>query len=475
MTSGVIELLRKPAAAATAIVDCSSDRAVSYGELCREVERVGAFLGSLPGKPLVFLRAINGVDSLVAHLACLHARVPLALFEASSEAFDEEMLRRYGNPHLVEPSGSAAPRAHARTEAIPGTELRLSTARKDGGYSAKIHPSLALMLQTSGSTGSPKLVRLTWEAVRANAQAIAQYLGIVPAHRSMQSLPMSYSYGLSLIHSHLFSGASIALSAHSFLRPEFWQDFDRSACTSFAGVPFMYETLEKLRFDPKDHPSLKIMTQAGGALRPELVKRFAEKCAAAGARFHAMYGQTEATARIAQVPPERLLQKLGSIGIPIPGGRIELCDVPEMPGRKELVFFGPSVMMGYAEGAESLALGDELHGRLATGDLARVDEEGYYYLEGRLKRFAKLYGLRIQLDDVEKKIESSFPVRAAALDRGEAIQVFLESESAVESAKVQQLLASWLQLPAKAFLVETIDALPRSPSGKKDYNRLVLR
>lgn len=466
-----LEILRKHDPERPAIV--GEGFAISYGELCARVAHVASSLRALPGQPLIFLFSDDSADALIVYLACLESRLPVALFDGESGNPSLELTSRYGNPHLILGAGASAPRAYESCEMLQGSSLRLATRRSDAEYATAIHPDLALLLQTSGSTGSPKLVRLSRSAVIENACAIASYLGIDSSHRSIQSLPMSYSFGLSLVNSHLFAGATVALTRHSFLRPEFWSDFDRYSCSSFAGVPFMYESLERLRFHPRNHPSLRIMTQAGGGLRPDLARSFARKCREANAKFFVMYGQTEATARIAFVPPERLEDKIGAIGVPIPGGRLELCEVAGMPGRKELVFCGPSVMMGYAEGAESLCLGDELGGRLATGDLARVDAEGFYFLEGRIKRIAKLYGLRIQLEDIERRVEEKFSVRAAALDVGECVRVFLESEGQNCADVVRADLAAWLQLPPKAFEIQLIDALPRNPAGKMDYARLV--
>ncbi len=469
----MIATLRKHPQTAPAIIDSFKSRSISYGELCDQAERVAQHFLKLSGRPLIFLYSDNSADSLIAYLACLFLKIPVCLLESTTSGFSGALLQSYGNPCLVFPLGMEPPKNYFSMEQIPGISYCLAKPRAGEEFSAKIHPDLVLLLQTSGSTGNPKLVRLSWKNAYENARSIIKYLKITPQHRSIQSLPMSYSYGLSLIHSHLIAGATVVLSSHSFMRPEFWQDFDQHACTSFAGVPFMYETLEKLRFRPADHPTLKIMTQAGGGLRVDVAKSFMQKTKECEAFFYVMYGQTEAAARIAYVPPEKLEEKLGSIGIAIPGGKIELAEVPGSHGSYELIYFGPNVMMGYAENLASLALGDELQGRLATGDLARVDDEGYYYVEGRLKRFAKIFGLRIHLEDLERRLEEKFSLRAAAVDGGHKIQIFVESDNEIEIEKIQSYLASWLQLTPKALFVRQVAALPMSSSGKKDYAKLI--
>jgi acyl-CoA synthetase (AMP-forming)/AMP-acid ligase II len=312
---------------------------------------------------------------------------------------------------------------------------------------AELHPDLRVLLSTSGSTGSPKLVRLSERNVLANAASIAEYLELHPGERAIASLPLPYSYGLSVLHSHLFAGASVAFTPHSVIRPEFWDDVRRHEATSFAGVPYAYAMLERIGMRDMDLPSLRTMTQAGGHLDPEIAALFARR-----ARFFVMYGQTEATARIAYVPPERLADKPGSIGIPIPGGRLSVDD-------GELVYEGPNVMLGYAQTREDLARGDDQGGVLRTGDLGYADDEGFFYVTGRVKRIAKVYGQRINLDEVEAAVEGP----AAAVGGEDRIEVYAEGEADARA------LAARFRLPPRALRVHAVERLPVKPSGKVDY------
>jgi long-chain acyl-CoA synthetase len=313
-------------------------------------------------------------------------------------------------------------------------------------------------------------VRLTARNLDANATAIAGYLGLGPGERAVQSLPMHYSYGLSVLNSHLVSGGTVVLTPHSFMRPEFWRDADEQRATSFAGVPYMYETLHRLRFDPGRHPTLRTFTQAGGALRRDLIVHFHSRTAQAGARLFVMYGQTEATARISFVPPERLGEKIGAIGVPIPGGRLRLEPLDRGEGfAEQLVYEGDNVMMGYADSPDDLALGDVQRGVLRTGDLATVDQDGYYTLVGRLKRFAKLFGRRVSLEDVERELESAFPVRVIATDAGERLGLHVAQDDAIRDEALVAHLARFLGVPPAAIVVRRVAELPLTSSGKKDY------
>lgn len=455
---------------AVAIVDADHGVETRYGELSERVARAAKALEGALGRGLVFHVATSTTASIVLYLACLELGCPVALLEPGHADRLEPLLRAYRPDALLLPEESDAPAGFQRAAPFAGEGYRMALAAA-APVARTLHGELALLLTTSGSTGSPKLVRLSRANLLANARAIVRYLGIGPGERSVQSLPMQYSYGLSLVNSHLAAGASVVLTGHSFLRPEFWASFDRGRCTSFAGVPYVYETLHRLRFDPARHPTLRTMTQAGGGLRRDLIQSFHERARAAGCRFFVMYGQTEATARISYVPWERLGEKIGSIGVPIPGGELSLAALPDSDQR-ELVYRGANVMLGYAESADDLAAGDALGGALRTGDLAEVDDEGFFTLTGRLNRIAKLFGRRISLEDVEKELERRFPIQAAARDSEGKLLIHAAARERVDLAGIGRQLARQLGVPPQSIRLVEVAELPRTPSGKKDYGAL---
>jgi acyl-coenzyme A synthetase/AMP-(fatty) acid ligase len=307
------------------------------------------------------------------------------------------------------------------------------------------------------------MVRLSYANLSTNAESIASFLGINSAERAITSLPIHYSYGLSVLNSHLARGAGILMTDEAVTTKPFWTLFREAGATSLAGVPVTWQMLQRLRIERMDLPSLRTLTQAGGRLAPELIRHFAQISRDRGWRFIVMYGQTEATARIAWLPPERLANKLGAIGIAIPGGAISL------DASGELIYRGPNVMLGYAETAADLALGDVQGGVLATGDLARIDEDGVVWLTGRSKRIAKVFGNRVNLDEVEALLDSRMQLDSAAIAGDDKLLVAIASDTPDAAAQALALLREALGVHPSGLDVRGLNALPLTASGKKDY------
>lgn len=337
-----------------------------------------------------------------------------------------------------------------------------------------LHPDLGLLLTTSGSTGSPKLVRLSYLNIEANATSIAEYLSINENERPITTLPMNYSFGLSIINSHLLKGATILLTSKTLMEKDFWLFLKEQKATTMSGVPYTFEILKKLRFFNMDLPCLKTLTQAGGKLNNELNKEFSEFCIRTNKRFFVMYGQTEATARMSYLPPQYSLSKLGSMGIAIPGGEFFLIDEKNQPveGSEiagELVYKGKNVSMGYAECGDDLKKQDENNGILYTGDIAKRDQDNFYYIVGRKKRFIKIYGNRVNLDETERLLKNIIS-DCACVGQDDHMVIFITDKNRTE--EVQNFITSKTGINHVAFVVKHINAIPKNSSGKTIYSKL---
>lgn len=343
----------------------------------------------------------------------------------------------------------------------------------------QLHPELSLLLTTSGSTGSPKLVRQSARNLLSNAEAIAQYLELnSTSERPILTLPLHYTFGLSILHSHLLTGGTVLLSEYSVIQQEFWDYFEREKATSISGVPMTYTLLERAGFFERELPSLRYFTQAGGKLPHRMHQRCAEFARERGLRFYAMYGQTEATARMSYLPWRLAEEKCGTIGIAIPGGVFRLVgdsgeEITEPYREGELVYEGPNVTLGYAQGPLDLARGDDFGGMLFTGDLAMRDTDGCYTVTGRKKRMVKLFGSRVSLDECERLLREQFGgADFACLGRDDHIDLFVTESLDCSAQKALTYLSETLRFPAWAFGAHPIAEIPRNEAGKIQYPRL---
>lgn len=328
-------------------------------------------------------------------------------------------------------------------------------------------PNLALLLSTSGSTGAPKHVALSYKNLHANADSISQYLPIEPTDFAMNTLPLYYSFGLSVLNSHLMVGAAIVFSPYTVMDREFWTVLKDWPISSFAGVPYTYTMLDKLRFTRQSLPALRYFTQAGGKLNSGLVESFGTYAQQHGKSFYVMYGQTEATARMAYMQPEVLTQKPTHIGQPIPNGEFKLED-------GELYYRGPNVMLGYSESMTDLDSFQPIEW-LATGDLAECDSEGNYKIVGRKSRFIKVTGLRLDLESIETELKSQGYEVMCTGDDDRLIVGWVSASSGNYAASSKEI-TRWVQQhcrihPSMLTIVE-IDSILMTANHKPDYPAL---
>ncbi|WP_104992099.1 AMP-binding protein [Deinococcus sp. NW-56] len=440
---------------------------ITHAELSERTRALASGLKLSRGKGLLFLFARNTVSSILAYLAAIEAGHAIALLDDGLKTEFAAHLVDHYQPDLIYLEGSA--------DWLSGYSLTEDGFWKaEAGVADELHPDLLLLLTTSGSTGSPKFVRLSRENVVSNARAISESLRLTRDERAVTTLPFHYSYGLSVLNSHLISGASVVVTEASVMEQAFWDILKSERVTSIAGVPYTYQMLDRLGFANAELPDLRNLTQAGGKLSEPLTRKFMDLAGEKRLNFFVMYGQTEASPRISCVPPERLAEKFGSAGMALPGGELLIetaqgcTTAPEVTG--EIVYRGPNVMMGYAESRTDLALGDVQGEELYTGDLGYLDTEGFLFITGRSKRIAKVFGVRLNLDEVEALFRNLGTV--AVLGAADKLHVFHESTDDALLVSTRKQVALDLKIPVQTIVLKSVGQLPTMSSGKIDYRIL---
>ncbi|HLJ98715.1 MAG TPA: AMP-binding protein [Streptosporangiaceae bacterium] len=440
---------------------------LSYGELAELVSESERVLRH-DSKALVLCAGDRDLPTLLAYLAALRLGHAVAFLPASND-----ILSAY-QPEFVVPapaSGTGLTDLGYRpaAEPIAGTTV----FRRNSQPADEIYPDMALLLGTSGSTGSPKGVRLSYSGLADNTAAVIHALGITAAERAPTTLPITHAYGLSVLNSHLLAGACVVLGDSPPLSLATWDHLIRSGATSFAAVPTTYAAFGPAHVNLLGRSEIRTMTQSGARLRDDLTMRLVQMMDQRDGRFFVMYGQTEATSRIARLDPVDLPHRLGSVGTAVPGGTITIRPAPvharAVPGEGAVHYRGPGVMLGYAARRADLCRGAEVD-VLDTGDLGYL-REGYLYLTGRTKRIVKVLGVRTSLDDLERVVERPGHPAAVICGTDDVVHLIGAGDATVHEQQRRQLVES-LGVPSGYVVFRHVDRLPQTPGGKVDYQRL---
>jgi len=456
-----------------ALVDSATEKILTYKEFTNYCNSIEAILASHK-KSLAFIYIDNSLGSIIAYLSLLRSGHACALIDKRLNVTLRQRLIRAYKPEFI--LSTSIERIHHYEQREQNGVVNVYHTKRKGNHPS-IHKDLALLLSTSGSTGSPKFVRLSYNNIQANAESIAKYLNITSHENAITSLPLAYSFGLSVLNSHLLKGGTVTLTNQSFVLRDFWDTFNYYNCTSFSGVPYSYTLLEKIHFEKINVPTLKIMTQAGGRLSNRLQRKYNELGKKRGFKFFIMYGQTEATARMSYLPTENIDNKIGSIGIPIPGGQISIIngghDVTNLWEEGEIVYKGENVMMGYAEKRKDLHKGDEVMNVLYTGDIGYRDSDGFYFITGRKKRFIKLNGSRFNLDELENFIELNFDIQVLCAGIDDNLKIALKTSDVTLLAKVKNKVSHYYNVKPALMDVNLVSNIPLNISGKPNYKKLL--
>lgn len=455
-----------------AIIDDNNVQ-VTYEQMRVIEEQIGNLVES---RSLVVCLCQNTIGSIVGYASFINKRiVPLLVNAYMSKELLSNIFELYEPSYIWLPQEMMVERLFNNLQVVYSV-YNYSLVKTNYEVSNSLYADLGLLLSTSGSTGSPKFVRQSYDNIKSNAESIVHYLKLDDTEKPITTLPMNYTYGLSIINSHFMVGAQLLVTNKSLMQKEFWDFFKEKGATSFGGVPYTYEMLEKLCFRKMELPSLRTITQAGGKITQELHKKFAQYADDKGKKFIVMYGQCEATARMGYLPPEMAIKKCGAMGIAIPGGKFTLIDekgriIREPYVTGELVYEGKNVTLGYAECRADLQKADERNGILRTGDMAQVDEDGYYSIVGRKKRFLKIFGNRVNLDEVDRLIKGTFSgIDCASTGEDDHMLIMITDKSRV--GEIKNYVVKTTKLNPNAFKVIAIEKIPKNDAGKVLYKEL---
>lgn len=452
----------------TAVISETGEK-YSYKKLIADADKLAA---DIDKRSLIFLICENCYECIMAYIAFLrNGSVPVLINSKN----DGEMLGKLMESYKPQYVFCSADRAENF-----GTEVSVCGSyhlvKTEYTEAPEMNPELAVLITTSGSTGSPKFVMQSYKNIVSNADSIAKYLDILPDDRAITTMPMSYTFGLSIIQSHLLRGAAIITTEKTLMDKGFWALLKEQQATTFGGVPYIYQMLKRLRFERMELPSLRYITQAGGRLSKELGLEFSEICRNKGIRFIIMYGQTEATARMSYLPWEYAFTKAGTIGIPIPSGEMLLIDSdgkeitePDVPG--ELVYKGDNVTLGYAQSASDLKNPDSRGGVLFTGDMAMRDSDGFYTIVGRKKRFLKLFGNRVNLDETEALLNKN-GFECVCSGKDDLMKIYIVPQNEEDPKNAVDFISTKTGLNRSAFKAVSVPSIPRNDSGKILYSAL---
>lgn len=460
--------LDKWAGDSTAAIDAQGNQ-LTYGQLREFAGKMGQWL---PSRSLLFMLVENDVGGIAWTIGSIASgNVPLILNAHLDGQLYHTLYDLYLPPYICAPDVWAAESGFETVASCYGYSLM-----KTGNGPCPLHDDLSHLLPTSGSTGSPKLVRHKYENIEAAGLNISTFFGLTDKDRPLMVLPLYYTMGLSIVFSHFYVGATVLITKQNMTDRGFWQFIKEQRASSFTGVPYSYEILNLLRFFRMDLPDLTLLTQGGGKMSRDLNLKFAQYCRDTGKKWIATYGQSECTARMAWLPPQWAIEKVGSIGRAVPNAELSLMDDDGNPVSSpntegEMCYRGKNVTMGYAARREDLLSGDERHGFIRTGDLAFFDEDGCYYIVGRKGRFLKIFGMRVGLDECEQIIKDKYPaLECACVGTDEKMIVYLTD--ADYQLRVKDELVDRLKLVASSFEVRVIGALPKNETGKTLYSKL---
>ena len=332
---------------------------------------------------------------------------------------------------------------------------------------SKINKNLALLISTSGSTGKSKFVKITFENILENTISIRKYLNIKKKDIGVSTLPISYSYGISVINMHLLNENNFVCNKSSILEKKFWELLKKYKVTNFSGVPFSFELLDRINFYKFDMHNIRFITQAGGKLHTNIIAKICNHLKKIKINFFVMYGQTEASPRISYIELKDLIKKPDSVGKVIPGGKIIL----SKKKLGEIIYYGKNIYRGYANKRNDLEKLSNIK-NLKTGDLGFIDKDGFLFIKGRVNREVKIYGRRINLDIIENFINNMQEKKYLCIKKDH--NLYIVYINIVDEINIKKKIFKEFKIPGNIIKFKKIDKLPINKNKKISYQKIII-
>lgn len=433
---------------------------ITYKELA---ERAELYKDCMEERSLVFVLCDRQVETVeFLYELFLLNRVPLLLAEDIHPKFLEELLMQYHPQYIY---CNRQNKIVNRLE--PVIEMQGHVLFRTGYERISLHHELALLLSTSGTTGSSKLVRISYENLFDNSEFACRHLNIEKGQKGVTVLPLNYTYGLSFYMWHWHCGAAVLVTDRMVLDNRFKDFYVREKANNFAAVPETFQMMRRVQFWEKDMLEYLHFAMSGGGQMSardqiQMVSALKEK-------FWIGFGQTECTCIVSGTNFIGGKMRLETIGKAFSNMNVWLDRETD-----ELIVKSRSVCLGYAEGIEDLAVGDQNRGILHTGDAAYIDEDGYLYLKGRLKRYIKILGKRVSLDEMEKVIKNEFFLDdLVCVGWDDHVTIFYsERDKSGTECQVRQFLDRELKIPQKFIQCFFLEEIPKNNAGKVQYEKL---
>ena len=444
-----------------------NNKKITYEKLIKKSENL---VKKIEKRSLVFILGGNNYETIAYYVGLVRSKSVIVLIDPNlNNLFLINLIKQYKPNYIILPNKKQKLSGYNKISNF----LNYSALKKQNNNKINLHKDLAILLTTSGSTGSPKLVRQSYKNYIDNSKNIIQELKIDSNDSVITTLPISYTFGLSIINTYLISGSKIILNEKSILESDFWKLFNKVSPTSFYGVPFTYEILLKLKFRNLNNKNLKIFGQAGGKLNDDIFKKVVNFSLKNNIKFYSMYGQTEATARMSILNHKDAEKKIGSIGKPLKNGKFFIVNknkkIVNKPFYKgELVFEGKNVCYGYSNNYLDLSHGNLNNFKLFTGDIAFFDKEKFFFIVGRKKRIIKIFGSRINLDEVENIIDK-LGYKAICKQEDNILSIKVTKNKFNEKYLINKI-SELLNLNKSIIKLEKISRLPRNKMEKKLLN-----